>query len=104
MISKSVTQHEYISAAESDAVYDDVAYAAPAPVAQLENRVASMSRPSSKVIDASNPEKPKVALRNFFPESWLFELITVKEEELKRCNLISFKILIIFLLFAIIVS
>ena len=28
--------------------------------------------------------KPKVALRNFFPESWLFELLHVKEDTLKR--------------------
>eukprot|EP00090_Calanus_glacialis_P012233 TRINITY_DN20713_c0_g1_i4.p1 TRINITY_DN20713_c0_g1~~TRINITY_DN20713_c0_g1_i4.p1 ORF type:complete len:1703 (-),score=467.37 TRINITY_DN20713_c0_g1_i4:343-5451(-) len=72
-----------VGGGQTEADYDEVAYDAPVPVAQVENRVASMSRPSSKVIGASNPEKPKVALRNFFPESWLFELITVKEEELK---------------------
>ena len=92
MINKSVTEPHIFSAVSAvEADYDEVAYDAPVAVAQVENRVASMSRPSSKVIGASKPEKPKVALRNFFPESWLFELITVKEEELKRCTLIFFK-------------
>ena len=92
MINKSVTEPHIFSAVSAvEADYDEVAYDAPVPVAQVENRVASMSRPSSKVIGASKPEKPKVALRNFFPESWLFELITVKEEELKRCTLIFLK-------------
>ena len=68
---------------------DEVAYDSPpqsAPRPQVANRIAS--RPSSNIIGvALEPEKPKVALRNFFPENWLFELINVNEETLKRCNL-----------------
>merc|ERR1740137_144761 len=45
---------------------------------KLENRIAE----SSKRKGAALPKKPKVALRNYFPENWLFELMTVKEEAL----------------------
>ena len=47
---------------------------------KLENRIAE----SSKRKGAALPKKPKVALRNYFPENWLFELMTVKEEALNR--------------------
>ena len=60
---------------------EESGYAAPPP--QLENRIAV----TSKVVGAAVPEKPKVALRNFFPENWLFELINIEDEDLKRCHL-----------------
>jgi hypothetical protein len=84
---------------------DEVAYDSPpqsAPRPQVANRIAS--RPSSNIIGvALEPEKPKVALRNFFPENWLFELINVNEETLNRCNL-YLKIINIFLLIPILAS
>ena len=61
-------------------IEEDSGYAS--PPAQLENRIAE----TSKVVGAAIPEKPKVALRNFFPENWLFELINIKDEDLKRCH------------------
>ena len=64
---------EAVVAEESDVAYDSPPAAAP----QVENRISG----------ASIPEKPKVALRNYFPENWLFELINVSKETLKRCNL-----------------
>jgi len=59
---------------EESIAYDE----APAPA--LQNRVAESS-------SAKRPvpiEKPKVALRNFFPENWLFDLMSTKEDILKR--------------------
>ena len=58
-----------------------IGYAAPAP--QVANRLAGGPQSSLTAV-RTELEKPKVALRNFFPENWLFELTNVNENTLER--------------------
>merc|ERR1719495_726042 len=61
---------------------NDIYSAEPASFAgappRVENRIA-VQKVSSGVADTFTPEKPKVTLRNYFPENWLFELVAVEE-------------------------
>jgi len=59
---------------EESIAYDE----AEAPVAQVQNRIAT------KVAETKEVQKPKVALRNYFPENWLFDLMTTRESAIKR--------------------
>merc|ERR1719233_8880 len=62
-----------------ESVAYDAADDAPVPVAQVQNRIATKVAESPALI-----KKTKVALRNFFPENWLFELMTTREDSIKR--------------------
>jgi len=44
----------------------------------VQNRIAT------KVAETKEVQKPKVALRNYFPENWLFDLMTTRESAIKR--------------------
>jgi len=88
-ITDAINENEY----EPEIYEDTVAFSAPmaqtsfaesasfagAPP-RVENRIA-VSKVSSDVVDTFTPEKPKVTLRNYFPENWLFELIAIGEGE-----------------------
>jgi len=61
-----------------------------AAVPQIENRVAVSNSVRRKGGAAKySPEKPKVSLRTFFPENWLFQLESIGEETVIRKELKS---------------
>ena len=81
-----------VVSADSVDDYDSIPQpeAEPIPQPEADPQVANRIYTKPQYRPASirtKPEKPKVALRNFFPENWLFELININEDILKRCKL-----------------
>jgi len=85
-ITDAVHEPEY----EPEIMHSAVAFSVPessfiaedSPQPQIESNHKIVGGSSSVDAPKTEPEKPKVSLRSFFPENWLFELINLNDETL----------------------
>ena len=90
-ITDAVHEPEY----EPEIMHSAVAFSVPessfiaedSPQPQIESNHKIVGGSSSVDAPKTEPEKPKVSLRSFFPENWLFELINLNDETLSRYNI-----------------